>query len=1740
MPPRGRSKRKNASESGTSVADSEDVESTSSATAPTTSSSRPRRSRLPKKYFDDEYSSPPSKRRAAGNRETPSDAGDEEEVLKLEVIQQKVAAEQAAAASAAAAVQREKTRNTSITSNNSSNTPHATSAKTPKPRGRPKKNPTPPRSTRKSQNKRSHEEDIIYMDEDSEDDDDESSDDEFVLHEDQPEELEDDLDGDEDVNSSDLLNNSIKSDGFCPWIDQDPATLPKLDLPDTSLDIPIPRHSTMDAIEIYEILRSYHRTLRITPFTFEDFCAALISRNNSCIMAEVHMALLRVCLKSDDEELTQYSVTETNNSVNIMIHHMDTLTYAEILRQYIEAYPFADSSVREAINVENYPYVGYEAKLVVLLFMSYRFLYSSEFKKVVTNVGRFQNDENCRVCGKTSGRLVGCTQCEAAFHIECSHLKPFPEVLICNICKKNAVRGVLPPGECVEKEPLRSQPIGRDRYGRYYWFIVRRIVVQSLDESELHYYSTPPQLYQLLKKLDRDYYERDLCEAIRLRIDDFLEQMTLTVEMTAERREAAIDLVMKKNMVQYEYAEETVPQIYLHKDSMKRMAAILRECSEKAIKEEVKTEDPDDATSSNHAPSDTAEDQKIHFDEDTILPESMLGIFDGRLINTFWSGGATQEDLVEQELYSQESHVESGIVWRMGDERNDQSFMQYYNYYSRNEMAESFLGRKKQTDKKKYMASKFATIDQFEWVVAKDRQFYGNSVLHNKFVGWTLSKIARKIPADLMHRKWAEMAKGYDVEVVVADDFKKLAKCLLQLDAATRKTIFMPQWWNGLGQTKLERITVEQRENFTKEQQRIKKMEADALAKELDDSFIRVNYSKPKWPNTYILRQKGETYRNAGKGQMGGWAWVARKYKEKWVPVPEKPQYPLPIRGKDEEKKIKASANRKARRLESLITRMARKRDTKSVASRLSTFDISNKCYSPSCRNATSPNPKCYSPMCRNGFLTEAKQKYDEEQMAKRGVIGEDRPWPIPEIQTFSTRRGGKSIFVLQRNSRIMRSLILTAGCQQVYMPGFSPGIKSNLLIWPYPAPRPTLDLCWKWQTLNSRSLHSVALQLKIMWSTIKWNEFDPDDSHPDRRVVIDTPNHDERRRIIRHKEMPPYGQYERYELEIEIIPLYEEQEEEDESWLSRNRATDCSQRTSSNRKKRPQRSIDNRQATAIRKEWVDGVTLKVYEIKDYWKSVRQEAEKMAKRKMEAAKKAQRAREDAEKLRLLSIQRSMPRVQPPSISSMSSSERVSVPYMGVPRISNGIGGRYLEKYNNTSHLPPRTGQTYLAAPQSSSSNPSYRVQPNPIRRPAQYVSQHDYQPSPSSHSRPSHQSASSASSYQHYSSGQQQSQRAAAGAEYVSAGAGISNGNTFRAVMMTPGTSRGPGQNFQYTSNQPPLQSTSQPQPHHHHHHQRTMAINGSYVKHPQQQYYQDGTPVIRNGGSRIVVGQQQGEPQRRVVVTHIPSNSSTPNATNATSSSSSMVEEAMPPPTQSGGRYDGPPSIPVQPHRQYHPGQEPQPQMIRTLAPGTKTKMIYLKSSDGGTQKMLVRPSSSGQPPSSDHHHYPPPGTMIQGGTRLVSVRPNGAVGQAGRQVYNAGTTPRVVRVQQHQQPPNSAGNVPFVRRIVQQPQQYPQQQQQEQQQRPTFQDYTNHDLGAFPPNTHHPANPRPTSQPRFVIKSSTSSSQPSVPRGGMTIAMVKQQPSAVAPQPNFDQEGADEQYFDTNEYAEQQPPSQ
>ena len=55
-----------------------------------------------------------------------------------------------------------------------------------------------------------------------------------------------------------------------------------------------------------------------------------------------------------------------------------------------------------------------------------------------------------------------------------------------------------------------------------------------------------------------------------------------------------------------------------------------------------------------------------------------------------------------------------------------------------------------------------------------------------------------------------------------------------------------------------------------------------------------------------------------------------------------------------------------------------------------------------------------------------------------------------------------------------------------------SPTVVVNLLfqtVWPYPCPRPTFKTSWLYRTTSMASLHSVAMQLRIIWMCIRWDD---------------------------------------------------------------------------------------------------------------------------------------------------------------------------------------------------------------------------------------------------------------------------------------------------------------------------------------------------------------------------------------------------------------------------------------------------------------------------------------------------------------------------------------------------------------------------------------------------------------------------------------------------------------------------
>ncbi|VDK64480.1 unnamed protein product [Cylicostephanus goldi] len=164
-----------------------------------------------------------------------------------------------------------------------------------------------------------------------------------------------------------------------------------------------------------------------------------------------------------------------------------------------------------------------------------------------------------------------------------------------------------------------------------------------------------------------------------------------------------------------------------------------------------------------------------------------------------------------------------------------------------------------------------------QWSTAKGHNLYGSEKLQTLYVAWTIGKLLRKVPVELMQRKWPSAYPEFKKELDQPNtSWKKLRDLLLRLECGMRRTLFLPQWWNSLGHTRLTRTTVEDRDRMMREAQRRKKEEREAIDVE-DEDIIIVKHSKlPHGVSRELTRMRDEKYRLYGKGALGGWMWISR------------------------------------------------------------------------------------------------------------------------------------------------------------------------------------------------------------------------------------------------------------------------------------------------------------------------------------------------------------------------------------------------------------------------------------------------------------------------------------------------------------------------------------------------------------------------------------------------------------------------------------------------------------------------------------------------------------------------------------------------------------------------------------------------------------------------------------------------------------------------------------------------
>lgn len=315
--------------------------------------------------------------------------------------------------------------------------------------------------------------------------------------------------------------------------------IPLLELPKSSEDLLIPKEYVMQALSVYEVLRHFRTLVRLSPFRFEDFCAAIMCEDQSTLLAEVHILLLKALLREEDSQQTHFGPLDQKDSVNVVLFFVDAMTWPEILRAYVESDKDFDSNVLSILSSCEYPFTNVDNRLKVLQFLTDQFLITNPVREDLLNEGNIHYDDHCRICHRL-GDLLCCETCPAVFHLECVEppMENVPEEdWQCGVCRAHKVIGVVDCVSDAEKSGLlcRQEHLGFDRHGRKYWFLARRIFVEN-EEGEVWYYSTPAQLDELLDTMDKSNMELALCREISDFKDEIIRQMELTEKITNQQK----------------------------------------------------------------------------------------------------------------------------------------------------------------------------------------------------------------------------------------------------------------------------------------------------------------------------------------------------------------------------------------------------------------------------------------------------------------------------------------------------------------------------------------------------------------------------------------------------------------------------------------------------------------------------------------------------------------------------------------------------------------------------------------------------------------------------------------------------------------------------------------------------------------------------------------------------------------------------------------------------------------------------------------------------------------------------------------------------------------------------------------------------------------------------------------------------------------------------------------------------
>ena len=153
---------------------------------------------------------------------------------------------------------------------------------------------------------------------------------------------------------------------------------------------------------------------------------------------------------------------------------------------------------------------------------------------------------------------------------------------------------------------------------------------------------------------------------------------------------------------------------------------------------------------------------------------------------------------------------------------------------------------------------------------------------------------------------------------------------------------------------------------------------------------------------------------------------------------------------------------------------------------------------------------------------------------------------------------------------------------------GYNYNSKANQAVWPYPCPRPTFKTAWMFRTAGMTSLHSVAMQLRILWMCIRWDDMSTKPPNPDAKNQITTDNEIVTTEILKHRNKGRFLEQTQYFQRRVSIPLDQPRKQVDYSPI----------RSGLRKRKRVESPVQAE--PQVDEKWIDENELELWEIKTY------------------------------------------------------------------------------------------------------------------------------------------------------------------------------------------------------------------------------------------------------------------------------------------------------------------------------------------------------------------------------------------------------------------------------------------------------------------------------------------------------------------------------------------------------------